>query len=95
MTGVVTVRRPEAQHFTRSQRDAILEWLAANGAPIVDVICVELLAIDVPMIAVTRKVRDDTGRTRCNPVTKEILTVTTDHLQRVPPPDFWQPDGAP
>jgi hypothetical protein len=89
---VVTAPRPQAQDFDGDQRRQMLDWLDANGAPSDGVLCVELLTIDAPMIAVTRKLVDSDGRAFRDPSTTDrIATETTDHLLRVPPPEFWQP----
>lgn len=93
LTPVVTVPRPEARDLTHDQRRALLDWLDANGAPAHGqrVVTVELLTVDAPMIAVTRNLTDDTGRAFADPISGLVATETTDHLLRVPPPEFWQP----
>jgi hypothetical protein len=92
VTDIVTVRAPTPAQLEGWQRLEILDWLGAQGVPNRGVLQVEVMTIDAPMIAVTRKVMDDHGRSMVDPDRPHYLwRVTTDHLLRKPPPSWWQP----
>ena len=93
---IVTKAKPYPRDCSPQQRREMCAWLAEQGIPNRSVESVELDVIDLPLVRVTRFVCNEDGHALLDPDRpKHPLRETTEHVQTLCPPWWWQPVATP
>jgi len=96
VTHVVTKAKPYPRDCSPQQRREMCAWLAEQDIPNRSVETVELDVIDLPLVRVTRFVRNEDGHILVDPEQpNDLLRETTEHIQTLCPPWWWRPDAPP